>query len=369
MAVKKTVRPNQRNNNKNNYYNFKEDNNLKDVDAIKKYEQYLNSERNYSTYTVDNYIRDITDFRDFLQQESFGTLLSATSTQARNYVTRLFNEDYKRKTIARKLSSLKTFYRYLVSEEIIKDNPFEMIESPKVEKSLPKFLYVEEIEQIFNSVDTTTALGKRNIAILEILYGSGLRVSELCNLRIDGIKEALLIKWKGRKYRNVYLFEKHLNMLWDYISLCISKGIKSEYVFISLSKNSVWKKLSRNSVERVVKEAWKDAGLNSPVFPHKLRHTFATQLLKKNVDLMSIKELMGHSSILTTQTYLSLESEELKNAQWNLQDFGINPDNLPDTEYQTIAWFIKNKPDLFNIWKYNPMNQMYGSEVNSLSWF
>jgi hypothetical protein len=78
---------------------------------------------------------------------------------------------------------------------------------------------------------------------------------------------------------------------------------------------------------------------------------------------------MGHSSILTTQTYLSLESEELKNAQWNLQDFEINPNNLPDTEYQTIAWFIKNKPNLFNIWKYNPMNQMYGSAVNSLSWF
>lgn len=345
---------------------------------IGEFARWLLLSRNFSQCTVDNYVRTITKLDNFIIRKTHGERgvnnpEKLVIFDIDWFVEELREEWISARTCNNKISAIKTFLKFCwIKWQRAWIDSKDFFYAKEDRKKIDALTEVD-CRVLLNYMRTdkskTMLQRVRDYCMVIVMLYTWVRVSELCNLRIDGIKEALLIKWKGRKYRNVYLFEKHLNMLWDYITLCRSKGIKSEYVFTSLSKNSVWKKLSRNSVERVVKEAWKDAGLNSPVFPHKLRHTFATQLLKKNVDLMSIKELMGHSSILTTQTYLSLESEELKNAQWNLQDFEINPNNLPDTEYQTIAWFIKNKPNLFNIWKYNPMNQMYGSAVNSLSWF
>ena len=150
MAVKKTVRPT----GKKSIPAVKKKENIvinneeKSKEAIAKYQEYLISERNYSEYTINSYISDICEFKDFLTSEDMGTLITARTVHARNFMTRLFNNEFKKKSIARKLSSLKTFYRYLITEKIVSKNPFELIESPKVEKSLPRFLYKEEIEKI-----------------------------------------------------------------------------------------------------------------------------------------------------------------------------------------------------------------------------
>ena len=151
MAVKKTVRPT----GKRSTPTTKKretvivDNESLSREAIEKYKQYLVAERNYSEETVKSYIGDIEEFQEFLKSENMGTLITAKSIHARNYMTRMFNKDLKKKSIARKLSSLKTFYRFLITEKIVQKNPFELIESPKVEKSLPRFLYKEEIEKSF----------------------------------------------------------------------------------------------------------------------------------------------------------------------------------------------------------------------------
>lgn len=342
---------------------------------IGEFSRWLLLSRNFSQNTVDNYIRTLTKFDNFIIRKSewergVNTPEKFTLYDVDWFVEELREEWLSARTCNNRISAIKTFLRFCWirwqrAGIEAKDFFYAKEERRKIDaltevdcRVLLNYMRCDKSKSMLQRV--------RDYCMVMIMLYTWLRVSELCNLRIDSIKESLLIKWKGRKYRNVYLFEKHLNMLWDYITLCRSKGINSDYVFVSLSKNSIWKQLSRNSVERVVREAWENAWIHSPVFPHKLRHTFATQLLKKDVNLMSIKELMWHSSILTTQTYLTLESEELKNAQWNLQDFEINPNNLPDSEYQTIAWYIKNKPDLFNIWKYNPMNQL---TANALSWF
>ena len=342
---------------------------------IGEFSRWLLLSRNFSQNTVDNYIRTLTKFDNFIIRKSewergVNTPEKFTLYDVDWFVEELREEWLSARTCNNRISAIKTFLRFCWirwqrAGIEAKDFFYAKEERRKIDaltevdcRVLLNYMRCDKSKSMLQRV--------RDYCMVMIMLYTWLRVSELCNLRIDSIKESLLIKWKWRKYRNVYLFEKHLNMLWDYITLCRSKGINSDYVFISLSKNSIWKQLSRNSVERVVREAWENAWIHSPVFPHKLRHTFATQLLKKDVNLMSIKELMWHSSILTTQTYLTLESEELKNAQWNLQDFEINPNNLPDSEYQTIAWYIKNKPDLFNIWKYNPMNQL---TANALSWF
>lgn len=324
MAVKKTVRPSVKKNNNRTVVKDNNNNHLveKDTMAIEKYEQYLSSERNYSSYTVKNYITDICEFRDFLKEETMGTLLSTTTMQARNYVSRLFNKDYKKKTIARKLSSLKTFYRFLVREEIVKENPFEMIESPKIEKNLPKFLYVEEIEKIFDSIDTSNAIGKRNMAIMEILYGSGLRVSELCNLKesnIDYSNELIKVYGKGSKERYVPMNKRTVEALNKYLYIgrpeLILKNESEAPDVIFVNKNGG--PLTPRGVEVIVDKIMLDASETHHISPHTLRHTFATHLLNGGADLRSVQEMLGHSNLSTTQIYTHVSTEQLRKGMEN----------------------------------------------------
>ncbi len=155
----------------------------------------------------------------------------------------------------------------------------------------------------------------RDYAIVSVLLGTWLRVSELCNIKLDDVKSELQIIWKNNTLRLVYLFQEHINVLRLYLFLREGKRIKSDYLFCSHSGNSIWHKLSRASIEHIVKEAWIKAWLSEPVRPHKLRHTFATDLLRRWWNLYYIKELLWHSSILTTQNYLSVTNKDLRNTQ------------------------------------------------------
>lgn len=324
MAVKKTVRPT----GKKAIQAVKKkevvavDNESLSKQAIEKYREYLISERNYSENTINSYINDICEFKDFLASEGMGTLITARSIHARNYMTRMFNNDYKKKSIARKLSSLKTFYRYLITEKIVTKNPFELIESPKLDKNLPHFLYKEEIEKIFNSIDTTTAIGKRNIAIMEVLYGSGLRVSELCSLKpsnLDFSNAMIKVIGKGNKERYVPMNGRTINALQTYIHvgraelILKSESIAPEEIFVNRNGGA----LTPRGVRVIINKVLEDAAESIHVYPHMLRHTFATHLLDGGADLRSVQEMLGHSNLSTTQIYTHVSTEQLKRSMEN----------------------------------------------------
>lgn len=324
MAIKKLVRPT----GKKQVQSVKQvakiqvDNETKAKEAISCYEQYLTSERNYSSYTIQSYIGDICEFADFLKAEEFGTLLTARPTHARAFMTRLFNSGFKRKSIARKLSSLKTFYRYLITEGKIEKNPFELVESPKVEKSLPHFLYKEEIEKIFNSIDSNTAIGKRNLAIMEILYGSGLRVSELCSLTINNLDFAnamIKVIGKGSKERYVPMNQRTIDALNNYIYIgrkeLILKNEKADVK--NLFVNHHGGALTTRGVRIIINKIIEDAAEAIHVYPHMLRHTFATHLLDGGADLRSVQEMLGHTNLSTTQIYTHVSTEQLKKSMEN----------------------------------------------------
>lgn len=324
MAVKKTVRPT----GKRSIPAVKKkevvasDNETKSKEAVEKYKQYLTSERNYSEYTINSYIDDICEFADFLASENMGTLITARSLHARNFMTRLFNNNFKKKSIARKLSSLKTFYRYLITEKIVEKNPFELIESPKVEKSLPRFLYKEEVEKIFSSIDTTTAIGKRNLAIMEVLYGSGLRVSELVSLEnknLDFSNAMIKVFGKGSKERYVPMNLRTIEALNNYIHIGRPELIlKVEHVAPSvLFVNRNGGALTARGVRVIINKIIEDAAESIHVYPHMLRHTFATHLLDGGADLRSVQEMLGHSNLSTTQIYTHVSTEQLKKSMEN----------------------------------------------------
>ena len=322
MAIKKSIRPKEKRslNNQRDNLNIKASD--QSTEALMKYQQYLTSERNYSTYTVNSYINDINEFRDFLKEDDLGTLLSASTINARNYMTRLFNKGYKKKSIARKLSSLKTFYRYLVSEEILKSNPFEMVESPKLDKTLPNFLYKDEIEKIFNSIDTTDSIGKRNLAILEILYGSGLRVSELCNLKESNLDYAnMMIKvyGKGGKERYVPMNKRTVEAIRSYLLIGRPELILRNELDApdNLFVNHHGGALTTRGVRVILDKILLDAAETHHISPHTLRHTFATHLLDGGADLRSVQEMLGHSNLSTTQIYTHISTEQLKRSMEN----------------------------------------------------
>lgn len=336
MALKKTVRPTKQ----THHVGVKKEVETKEKsseelsrEAVLKYKNYLESERNYSENTVSSYLDDIYEYADFLKEENMGTLLSARSTHARHYVTRMFNKGYKKKSIARKISSLKTFYRYLVTENILVNNPFELIDAPKVEKSLPKFLYIEEIDKIFNSIDTTTGIGKRNMALMEVLYGSGLRVSELCNLKesnLDFSNSMIKVFGKGHKERYAPMNQRTIDALKSYIFIgrkeLILKCEKEapEVLFV----NSRGGALTTRGVRVILDKILEDASITMHVSPHVLRHTFATHLLDGGADLRSVQEMLGHENLATTQIYTHVNTEQLKRSMENhpRQRMGNNED-------------------------------------------
>lgn len=294
------------------------DQSIIDEEAINKYKTYLDAERNYSEYTVLNYINDINEFKTFLSENEFGYLTSLTKQNiARYYISYLSEKNYKKKSIARKISSLRTFYRYLERQGIINDNIFENVETPKLDKPLPKVLYFNEIEEIYASIDTSTALGMRDFAILEILYGSGLRVSELCNLTekdLDYRNKTIKVFGKGHKERYVPLNEKAISSIKRY--LLVSRPelrINSKYEEpVQLFLNNHGGPLTTRGVRVILNNIIDRSSENLHISPHTLRHTFATHLLDGGADLRSVQEMLGHSNLSTTQIYTHVSKEQLK---------------------------------------------------------
>lgn len=290
-------------------------------ELITLFKAYIESEKGYSENTVTSYSEDLNSLVHFLDNEQFGELEEVSPRIARFYTATL-HENYSPKSIARKISSVRSFYAFLVREDIILENPFTEIELPKQEKRLPKFIYPEEIEGIFKTIDTTTVLGKRNYLIFEFLYGTGVRVSELCNVKlndIDYFQNLVLVHGKGKKDRLIPLHGRLINEISDYVIttrkdlLKHNESKESKFLFLNFRGTNI----TPRGIRMVINNILLNSGEALKISPHTLRHTFATHLLNNGADLRSVQELLGHSHLSSTQIYTKVSKEKLKESYMN----------------------------------------------------
>jgi integrase/recombinase XerC len=270
-----------------------------------RYIQYLEAERNASPYTVRNYRADLADFFKFLKGKELTLLNEVDRHVLRDYLSHLVEGGIAKASIARKLSAIRSFYRYLVREEIISENPIEQVSSPKLDKRLPSFLTREEMEKLLGAPDLSTPLGQRDRALLELLYASGLRVSELASLtpeQIDLNSNEIRVWGKGSKERMVLMGEPAAAALKSYLKEGRTKLLgkkRSQALFL----NRYGQRLPARSVQRLLEGHAKKAGIGKRVHPHMLRHTFATHMLDGGADLRVVQELLGHARLTSTQIY------------------------------------------------------------------
>ncbi|MDD4644186.1 MAG: tyrosine recombinase XerC [Bacilli bacterium] len=275
--------------------------------------KYLKYERGYSKNTIINYENDINEFLSFLDENNlnFKTL---TYQNIRPYLMKLHDLKYERSTISRKISSLRSFYKYLSKENIIKDNPFLLVSLPKKDKKLPSFLYYNELEDLFDIPDMNTPLGQRNRLIIELLYATGIRVGELVNIKLDDIdlyNRIIRITGKGNKMRDIIFSDyckKIMNIYLNDGYLKLLKNKKSDYLIL----NNHGDQITTRAIRYILNNIIKNTSLKKHVSPHTLRHTFATHMLEAGADLLTVQELLGHESLSTTQIYTHITNEHLR---------------------------------------------------------
>lgn len=277
---------------------------------------YLMTERGYSKKTKEAYERDLNDFCHFLEDSGEASLMTVDHLDVRVYLAFLNDKKYSRNTISRKIASLRSFYQYLLKHEKIEENPFSYVHLKKKQARLPRFFYEKEIQVLFNSVEGDKPLDQRNRALLEVLYGSGLRVSECANLTltvIDFDNSVLLIHGKGNKDRYVPLGSYAADAIQEFIEdgrkRIMSRFDKEhDYLFI----NHRGEQITSTGIEYVLNQLIKKSSLSGDIHPHMLRHTFATHLLNNGADLRTVQELLGHANLSTTQIYTHVTKEGLQ---------------------------------------------------------
>ena len=263
---------------------------------------YLKFEKGFSDYTVKSYETDLKEFYDFALDKDINIEL------VREYLRKLYEDKYSNRSISRKVSSLKSYFKYLESEGIIKDNFMRLISNPKIEKTLPNYLNYDDLEKLLNFPDRSNKYGLRDALILEMLYSSGVRVSELANMRLSDIdfnERKILIFGKGSKERYVYYGSKCADLLDKYLKI---DHRDSPYLLIGKRKE----KLNEREIRAIVTDTAKKAGISVHVTPHTLRHTYATHMLNEGADLKSVGDLLGHESLSTTQIYTHVSNERLR---------------------------------------------------------
>jgi len=284
------------------------------MEQIKQFLDYLRIEKNASQYTISNYNRDIEQFLDFLKTKNISNdiygLGLVNRTKIRAYLAQFQKKQYSKSTRARKLSTLRSFFKYLERENFVKNNPMIGISTPKREKKLPVFLDRNKVINLIEAPDDKSLLGLRDKAILETLYSGGIRVSELVNLNIkniDFISESIKVKGKGKIERIVPVGKPAILAIKGYINLR-DKVKDKEAVFT----NRFGARLTQRTVQRIIIKYMKKIGLQIHISPHSLRHAFATHMLDAGASLRAVQELLGHKSISTTQIYTHLTPEKLK---------------------------------------------------------
>lgn len=281
---------------------------------INNFLEYLKVEKNFSNYTILNYNEDLNKFSLFLETNKINNIKNIDYNLIREYLVYLHGTKLSKKTVCRHISTLRTFFRYLVKKNIIIDNPMTLIQNPKTDKTLPKFLYKEELDTILSIPDKNDIIGIRDSLILELFYSTGIRVSELSNLKIKDINfsdKKILILGKGNKERMVLYgdtLDQILNLYLNKSRKVLLNGETSEYLLINKKKH----RLDENTIRIIIKDILKKSGLNIKLSPHVLRHTFATDLLNNGADLRSVQELLGHENLKTTEIYTHITNERLK---------------------------------------------------------
>ncbi|UTH14669.1 site-specific tyrosine recombinase/integron integrase [Macrococcus equipercicus] len=275
---------------------------------------YLKNEKNFSSHTLTAYNNDVRSFIDYLNRE--GLNIETFSYQnARGYLVYLYDQKLTRSSVSRKISSLKTFYRFI---QLDKDavNPFDALVHPKKEQYLPAFFYEEEMAQLFAEIDQGKPLHKRDQLILELLYATGARVSELVNLKLQDIDEEMMViklLGKGNKERIVPFGSFALKSLRNYFPVRQQYAHDHDYLLI----NSRGEPLTARGVRYILDQVIMRAGNVSEIHPHKLRHTFATHLLNEGADLRTVQDLLGHVNLSTTGRYTHVTKEHLRQTYLN----------------------------------------------------
>ncbi|MBU0495019.1 MAG: tyrosine recombinase XerC [Chloroflexi bacterium] len=268
---------------------------------------YMQVQRNSSPYTVRNYRHEITQFMTYLRtQEQVEDWGAVDRHMVRRFLTYLAEAEYARASIARKLTEIRSFYKWMQNEGLVLDNPIQGVSTPKADKRLPVFLSIEETKLLLSTPDTSKPQGQRDRAIMELLYAAGLRVSELAELNmgdVDRTQREVRVLGKGRKERIVVLGEPAVRALTTYINDGRLKLLKGDRAVAALFLNRSGGRLSTRSVQKILDKYTRQSGLNKVVTPHVLRHTFATHLLDGGADLRTVQELLGHEHLSTTQIY------------------------------------------------------------------
>jgi len=275
---------------------------------------YLIVEKGLSRNTIEAYSLDLTRFLDYLGGKGFKELQGIGKFDVRGFLLSLRRKNLSAKSIRRDLSAIRSFFRFLIQEGILETNPIEDLESPKVVKKLPEILSLKEIEQILEQPDLQTPLGIRDRAMLEMLYATGMRVSELTGLPTHQVNLEggyVLLYGKGSKERIVPLGSEAMNWVTRYLSTArgtLAKAKESPFLFINRSG----KGMSRQGFWKNLKDYARRAGLRKRITPHLLRHSFASHLLERGADLRSVQMMLGHVDISTTQIYTHVTGERLK---------------------------------------------------------
>lgn len=277
---------------------------------LSEYLEYLKYQKNYSDETIHSYSIDIEEFLDYINSECIN-ICEVGYDVVKAWLINLDEKKNKSTTVSRKISSLRGFYKYLINNKVIDSNPFSLVSLPKKERHLPRFFYYNELEEMFQVPKLNTALGQRDRLLLEMLYATGVRVSELVNIKVSDINgEEIKVLGKGNKERIVefgdyaesilelYLKEgyKHLNVK------------KSEYLFL----NNRGGKLTTRGVRYILDNIINKTTIDKKISPHMLRHTFATHLLNEGCDLLTVQELLGHESLTATSIYTHITNDRLK---------------------------------------------------------
>lgn len=289
--------------------------NLKDGnELLDRFINYILTEKGLSKNTAESYNRDLIKFLNFLEKNSNHAVTSVVREDILLFLGSMLKEGNKPRSISRALVSVRVFYRYLLSEGLIKKNPASLVEGMKIEKGLPKVMAYSDIMKIINAIKSNDISGLRDLAMIELLYATGIRVSELVNLKLGDIDlnvGYLRVLGKGTKERIVPVGEYARKRVKEYLEISRPRLLRkriSEYLFITRFGN----KFTRQGFWLMVKNYARLAGVKVNVTPHVFRHSFATHLLERGADLRTLQTMLGHSDISTTQVYTHISSEQLK---------------------------------------------------------
>jgi len=285
-----------------------------DSGLIDSFYSYMLIERGLSNNTIESYGRDLSKYSNFIYDQRSKGLTECTNKDLLLFLDHLKQAKYAAKSISRTVSCIKTFYKFLLHEKIIKQNPFNEIKTPKSEKRLPSVLDLDEVNAVINAPDINSLTGLRDKTLFEVLYATGLRVSELISLTLNNVNlEAgfIIVVGKGSKERIVPIGDVAMSWIKRYLTESrplILKNRMSDFIFLNKYGNC----LSRQGFWKIIKKHCLAAGITKNVSPHTFRHSFASHILAGGADLRSVQTMLGHSDISTTQIYTHIEKGALK---------------------------------------------------------